>query len=169
MIARTALKWFCIGLIAVGVSIVAIGCGGDDDDSEDGTIIVTNVVDGTTTVVTNVTVVTNAPADEEVVLVAPYLISPADGTQFKVLMDPNTDTYCVTLRWTAVEGALDYITEIYEEGEGYEELNGPDTTCARLLSYGDYEWRVKARDANGTDGPTSDKFTFSIDPVIILP
>lgn len=155
------LKWMTIGLLAVGVAFATIGCDDDDDDddaSSGGTtvVVVTNVVDGTTVVVTNV--VEAPPA-----LVAPQLISPEDGWSDNVLLIAGTG-YELEFQWSAVPGAAAYVFE----------LNGDQTvvsgtTRTEELDFGDYEWRVWARDANGANGPASGKFDFGIHPLILVP
>ncbi|MGD9612304.1 MAG: hypothetical protein AB7V22_05310 [Kiritimatiellia bacterium] len=152
-------KWLqavLVGTLAVAVSCATIGCDDDDDDDSSAgttTVVVTNVVNGTTVVVTNV-----VPATPT--LVAPQLVAPANGwkTEVLLLMGNGYDT---TFEWTAVPGAAAYVFEL----NGVETLL-TGTTTSRELGYGDYEWRVWARDANGANGPKSAKFSFSINVML---
>ena len=155
------LKWICVGLLSVGVAFATIGCSDDDDDDDDASgggttvVVVTNVVDGTTVVVTNV--VEAPPA-----LVAPQLVSPEDGWKVNTLLLAG-DGYDVSFEWTAVPGAVAYVFEL----DGVETvLTG--TTTTEELTYGEYEWRVWARNAAGANGPKSAKSSFEID-VFVLP
>ncbi len=156
MNARRWWQGMVVGLVAVGVAFAAIGCGGgDDDDSDGGTtvVVVTNVVNGTTVVVTNV--VETPPA-----LVAPQLVSPVNGWEANVLLLLGTG-YDTTFEWTAVPGAVAYVLEV----NGAETvLTG--TTVVQELGYGEYEWRVWARNAAGANGPKSGKFSFKISPLV---
>lgn len=151
------LKWMMIGLLAVGVAFATIGCDDDDDhDSGGGTtvVVVTNVVDGTTVVVTNIV---EAPPE----LVAPQLISPEDGFEANVLLLAGTGPD-VEFQWSAVPGAAAYVFEL--DGD---QTVVTGTTRTEELGFGDYEWRVWARDASGANGPASGKFEFGIHPVVI--
>lgn len=158
----SALKWLkglCVGLLAVGVAFATIGCSDDDDDDASGggttVVVVTNVVDGATVVVTNV--VEAPPA-----LVAPQLVSPEDDWKVNTFLLAGTG-YEVEFEWTAVPGAVAYVFEL----DGVETvLTG--TTTTEELGYGEYDWRVWARNADGANGPKSAKFSFEID-VFMLP
>ena len=145
---------FCTGLLALAcaVSMTACSDGDDDDDDSGGVVVVTNVVNGTTVVVTNA-----APQ----ALVAPQLVSPADGTEYSaiVILDPG---FNVNFEWTAVPGAASYVIE----------LNGVQTPVAGTQitlekGYGEYKWRVWAKDADGASGPASGKFSFTIKSKLI--
>lgn len=142
------LAWFGIGLVAVCVAFATVGCGDDGDD------------DGTTVVVTNqTTVVTNAAPQA---LVAPQLVTPADGTVYSTLLVVGT-LYAVGFEWTPVPGATSYVLEI--DGE---QIPVAGTTASLQLDYGDYRWRVWARDANGA-GPASGKFDFTVQSSLFFP
>lgn len=150
------LKWCLVGLLAAGCAMTMTACGSDDDDDDaagGGVVVVTNVVGGTTVVVTNV-----APA----ALVAPQLVTPADDTVYGTLLLVGTG-YPVNFEWTAVPGATSYILEL----DGAQTAVA-GTTTSMELDYGDYEWRVWARDASGA-GPASGKFSFKIKSNLILP
>jgi hypothetical protein len=81
-----AMKWVCVGLLALGCA-AATGCGGGDDDN-------------------------NAPAtDTTPTLVAPQQVTPADDRVFSTLLLVNTK-YKVNFEWTAVPGAASYVLEV---------------------------------------------------------
>lgn len=137
------LAWFGIGLVAMCVAFATVGCGDDDND------------DGTTVVVTNqTTVVTNAAPQA---LVAPQLVTPADGMDNDVFYVGGVAGLDFQFEWTAVPGAASYVLEI----NGVQRsVTGTTTTVT--LPYGDYNWRVWAKDANGASGPPSAMFSFNV-------
>lgn len=146
---------FCTGLLALACAVSMTACSdGDDDDDSGGVVVVTNVVNGTTVVVTNA-----APQ----ALVAPQLVTPADETVIATFYPVGTG-HNVDFEWTAVAGAASYVLE----------LNGvqssvPGTTVTRQLVFGDYQWRVWAKDENGASGPASGKFKLKIKSSLIIP
>ena len=114
MNAMSWMKWFCIGLLAVGCTLTT-GCSGDDEETtlNTTTTVVTNTVGGVTTVITNAVVVTNAPAEDPAVpvistLLAPHLISPENGA----VIDTGLARLKIEFEWTAVRGADSYILEL---------------------------------------------------------
>ena len=147
---------FCTGLLALAcvVSMTACSDGDDDDDDAAGVVVVTNVVNGTTVVVTNA-----APQ----ALVAPQQVSPADGTEYStiVILDPG---YNVSFEWTAVPSAASYVLEL----DGTQ-IAVDGTTATRELGFGDYKWRVWAKSADGSSGPASGKFEFTIKSKVLVP
>ena len=154
----SAMKWLVRCLVVLlamccAVSLTACGSDDDDDDAGGGVVVVTNVVGGTTVVVTNA-----APA----ALVAPQLITPADDTVYSTLLLVDTG-YNVNFEWTAVPGAASYVIEV----DGVQAAVA-GTTTTQELDYGDYEWRVWAKDADGSSGPASGKFSFTIKSSLII-
>lgn len=153
-------KWwmcFCTGLLALACAVSLTACSdGDDDDDAGGVVVVTNVVNGTTVVVTN------APAPQA--LVAPQLVSPADGTEYSaiLILDPG---YNVSFEWTAVPGAASYVLEL----DGKQNAVAGTTTTLPVKGFGNHKWRVWAKDANGASGPASGKDSFTINKVILVP
>ena len=148
-------KWLCIGLLAVACAVSLTACG-DDDNDDDAAAAGTTVV-----VVTNATTVVTNVVEEETVLVAPQLVTPADGTIYSVLLVVDTG-YKVNFEWTAVPGAASYVIE----------LNGVQTPVAGTQitlekGYGEYKWRVWAKDADGASGPAIGKFSFTVKSKLI--
>ena len=140
-------SWLGIGLVAVCVAFATVGCGDDDNDDGEGT---------TTVVVTNqTTVVTNAPAP--LALVAPQLVTPANGMDNDVFYIGGVAGLDFQFEWTAVPGAASYVLEI----NGVQRTVAGTTTTV-TLPYGDYNWRVWAKDANGASGPPSVMFSFNV-------
>ncbi len=144
------LKWFCTGMLVVACAVFMAACSDGDDDDESG--------DGTTVVV-----VTNAPDDDAVALVAPQLVSPADGTSYStiIVIEPG---YNVDFEWTAVPGAASYVLEV----DGVQHA-AAGTTLTLPMDLGDHEWRVWAKDADGASGPASGKDSFSINIMLLTP
>ena len=147
---------FCTGLLALACAVSMTACSdGDDDDDSGGVVVVTNVVNGTTVVVTNA-----APQ----ALVAPQLISPADGTEYSaiVILDPG---YNVSFEWTAVPGAASYVLEL----DGNQNAVAGTTATLPVKGFGSHKWRVWAKDGDGASGPASAKDSFTINKVILVP
>lgn len=142
---------FCTGLLALACAVSMTACGdGSDDDGNDavGVVVVTNVVNGTTVVVTNA-----APQ----ALVAPQLVSPADGTEYSAIFifEPG---FNVDFEWTAVPGAASYVLEL----DGTQNAVAGTTATLPVPNFGDHKWRVWAKDENGASGPASAKDAFTI-------
>ena len=148
---------FCTGLLALAcaVSMTACSDGDDDDDDAAGVVVVTNVVNGTTVVVTNA-----APQ----ALVAPQLVSPADGTEYSaiVILEPG---FNVDFEWTAVPGAASYVLEL----DGTQHAVAGTTATLPVPDFGAHKWRVWAKDGNGASGPASAKDGFTIKFVLLTP
>lgn len=131
-----AIKWigWCGMALLVASLMWTTGCGGDGG--------------GTTTVV-----VTNAPAP--LLLPAPQLVTPENNKTNEVFL--ILIGYPVGFEWTAVPNAQSYVLEL----NGME-IPVSGTINTQKLDYGEYQWRVWARDTNGTSGAASDTFHFSI-------
>lgn len=152
------LKWLCVGCLALGCAAGLTACGDDEDEAAVGGTTTGGTNPGNTTVivVTNeTTVVTNAPAPQA--LVAPQLVTPADGMDNDVFYIPPAVGLDIDFEWTAVPGAASYVLEINGE---QRTITG--TTATVVLSYGNYTWRVWAKDANGASGPASATFSFNV-------
>lgn len=134
------LKWPGIALLAVGCAVALMACGGGDGDKDGG--------DG---------------GGEAPGLVAPQPLTPANGTVFKTLL-LGGNKYSVDFEWAAVPGATSYLLEISGAGSlpKASVINVPGTQMAWAVGYGDYQWRVWARDANDDSGPASGYFLFSV-------
>lgn len=140
MRAKKWLKWFCVGLLAAGCALT-IGCSDDDDDDD----------------------AVAPPADTPVTLVAPQLVTPADDMVYTTLLAVGT-LYPINYEWTAVPGAASYVLEV----DGVQSAVA-GTAVTKEYTYGDYEWRVWAKDANGASGPASAKSSFEIRSRIVIP
>lgn len=165
MNATNWLKWMSIGLLVSSLAAAMTAC--DDDDGDDPgttTVVVTNTVGGT--IRTNTVVVTNAPAADEgdggtedpppaLRLIAPTLISPADGASFTT-MTPAI-AYNVTMKWSAVSGAATYVIEV--DGTPYA-TDGTSRTMG--FAIGTHTWRVWARTASNVDGWPSSTISFAV-------
>ena len=144
------LKWVCIVLLLTGCAMALSACGGgDDSDSDDTVVVVTNVVGGTTVVVTNVVAAQS--------LVAPQLVTPADGTGYSsfLILAPG---FNVNFEWTAVPGAVSYVLEV----DGAQHAVAGTTQTLPIPEFGNHKWRVWAKDSNGASGPASGKFSFDL-------
>lgn len=163
-----AMKWFCIGLLAVG-STLATGCGGDDGETTPTTTttVVTNTAGGVTTVTTNTVVATNAPPEDPAVppaedpevpvistLFAPQPVSPEDGAA----LDTGQDRLKIIFEWTAVRSADSYILEL----DGVQHSSAlTKITLSVSKDTHPHTWRVRARkSSSGEIGPASGTFTF---------
>lgn len=85
---------------------------------------------------------------------APTLNAPASGS----VIPSSTPT--PTLRWNAVTGASEYQVTLNDGAIVSPWVTGTSWTTASLAS-GQYSWRVKARNANGT-GANSAAWTFTV-------
>ena len=152
------LKWVCIVLLLTGCAVALSACGGgDDDDNDEGTVVVvTNVVGGTTVVVTNVVAAQS--------LVAPQLVTPADGSAYSTILI-IAPGFNVHFEWTAVPGAVSYVLEV----DGTQHAVDGTTQTLPIPEFGNHKWRVWAKDSNGASGPASGKFSFDINLRLLTP
>lgn len=141
---KWGVEWVLAGLLVSGLFLVC-ACESDDDD-----VAATNTV----TTVTN-TVVT-------VELVAPGMLSPADGTSF------NNFPRTITLVWSPVTGADKYVLEVqYSDGTWHalttQELTATTYTF-NFIGMQPGRWRVRAKTNSGTEGAWSNYrgFVFTV-------
>ncbi len=98
--------------------------------------------------------------------------TPADGAS--LLGDP-------TFTWDAQEGAVDYVIEVYANGDtAFSPVNKVLTVTTSAVEHtpvdplpvGTYAWRIKRKDQGNLDGPWTDGWTFTIDersPTLVGP
>lgn len=155
------VEWCLVGLLAVGGSWMATGCGGGDDDEDAAAttvIAVTNTVGGVTQ--TNTVVVPNppvvTPTDNPIAfrLLAPKLKSPADGEN----IEKEMGTGKVTMRWEAVAGAATYIVEV----NGTKFTTDGQSLTRIFNALAPNTWRVWGQTASKVDGWKSATRTFVI-------
>lgn len=134
------LKWLGMILLAAGCAVTMMACGGSDgDDDGDGS------------------------GDEATALAAPQPLTPENGTVFKTLL-PGGAKYSVDFEWTAVPGATSYLLEISGAGSlpKATAISVPGTHATWSVGYGDYQWRVWAKQGNGDPGIASGFYLFSV-------
>jgi hypothetical protein len=140
------MNWIGFGglvLMAGSLMWTTTGCESSDSGSDTVTIVVTNAVGETATVE----------------LVAPQLVTPAEGQKYTTFLLFNNVE--VEFTWTAVPGADSYMLYV-------NDLTYAVTGTSQKLSLpiGNHKWRVHAV-ANGKKGPLSSWVNFAVELVTI--